>query len=1358
MKAAWLACGLGVIAQAAAAGFIRLETVVLASVAPAQTALSVVYRNTGDSPARRVEVQGRLAGQSQLAPPAGLPAGETADSELDFQTASIPPGHHVAEIRIRYCDQNGYPYSSVTVRELDIGAPAARLPVAIRVEPVVMREKGRLAVTLQLEKQSAPISVRLRVLAPDDVSGEPADRLIELFPGRPVRVETELTNRKASGGSTYPVFAIVSQVSGGSVNEKAAVGVISVEALRGDFPWPEAAFPAAVLLAALFLLFQRRKTDASPLPAAGGGTVLLLALITLFLVEHLHVPLVLLDTTTAGGDTPAHLYLASHLKQTLFGQGEVVSWANGWWCGFPMFRYYFPLPYMMMAGLGLLMPINVAFKVVTVLGILLLPLAAWLAGRLMRLPRPVPVLLAAAMIPFLFVRTHSMWGVNVSSTLAGMIANSLSFPLMLLTAASAWRDAEDGRFRCRTALGWALTLMSHFFTSVMGGLTVLVIPFILARERGFWKTAALVAGEGLLAALMTAWWWIPLMARRDFSMDFGTNWPVSFADTLPPYALWLLPFTAVALFLAARRSIRALWLFPWMGGLALLLFWKGSLISPVFVNVRLWPFCFFALLALAACGFGLLAAKGRRPAFLAAALTLAALGLVEKGERQPSWAVPTGVEAAPPARPCSMWNYEGLERKPQWPVFQGMLGALAGTPGRLAYELNPDNTVLGSVRVFEAVPHLIGKPVLEGGLVNSAAGSMFAYYLQSESSLQSAGAPEIVNPASFNPRRADLHFRLFNVSHFMARSPEVREGFAALPGWTVLREEAGWTLFAVPGDHRYVHIPRFQPVGVMTTRWKECGLEWLYTEEALEQPFAFLVPGSREAKHFPGPVLTEEQFSVWLEAKRAGQPVPWAAAKGLGVPTQGGQVRSESIRDGRIAFDTPAPGQPHLVASMYDPDWRSSEGTVFQGTPGFLLIYPDKEKVELAYGRSAWVWAGLGLAWVGWLIWAAMAWRRRPRRPAGAWRAGLLKMMDATLGPLACRLAGFWRQPAAPAAASSRILVIRPGGMGDMILLIPVLKRLMAAIPDAAVEVVCERRNREVLSLSGLPVTILEADARPLQTWWRLRRGGYRAVVDTEQFHHLSALLARVTGAPVRIGFKLNPLRNPLYTHLIAYDMDGHEGVQFMRLLEPLGAAGAYEAEGCLKPDWSGVRPAVREELTHLAEGRRIVALHAGGTRIEKRWGSDRFGSLAAALMRESGVAAAWVGGPEDRLESQQAARLAGAGEGRQMDGAGRLSLAETAWILSRSGVFVGGDSGVAHLAVALGVRTVVLFGPGDPLKWGLEDARHRVIRQKRPCAPCALFGYQKSCPDRKCLREIGVARVKEAVQGLLPDPDGISA
>jgi ADP-heptose:LPS heptosyltransferase len=190
--------------------------------------------------------------------------------------------------------------------------------------------------------------------------------------------------------------------------------------------------------------------------------------------------------------------------------------------------------------------------------------------------------------------------------------------------------------------------------------------------------------------------------------------------------------------------------------------------------------------------------------------------------------------------------------------------------------------------------------------------------------------------------------------------------------------------------------------------------------------------------------------------------------------------------------------------------------------------------------------------------------------------------------------------------------------------------------------------------------------------------------------------------------------------------------------------------KGCLRPDWKGVRPDVRESLGTLESDRCLVVLHAGGTRIEKRWGSDRFGRLAAALLQDPGLAVALVGGEDDRSESRLVMRVANDRTGRLLDWTGRLTLEETAWVLARCRVFGGCDSGVAHLAAALGVRTVVLFGPGDPRKWGLDDARHRVVRQERPCSPCALFGYQKPCRNRPCLREISVEQVAEAIRGLI--------
>lgn len=1091
----------------------------------------------------------------------------------------------------------------------------------------------------------------------------------------------------------------------------------------------------------------------------GWGTAAVLVLIALFLLDHIPWKLLLLDTTPTGGDTPAHLYLFSHLKRTLLSEGRVVSWANGWWCGFPMFRYYFPLPYLAAVLLSLAVPFNVAFKLATVLGLFLLPPAAWAAGRLMRLPRPVPVLLAIAMVPFLFVRTHSMWGVNISSTFAGMIANSLSFPLMLLAVASAWRDAQDEAIRLRTVLLLVLTLMSHFFTSLMAGLTIALIPFLFIPKRRFLKTAGLLAAEGALAALMMGWWLVPLLARREFSMDFGTNWAISLFRTFPPYAAALLPLVGAALFLAARRGVQAVWLFAGMGAAAGLLLWKGFLLSPVFVNVRLWPFLFFCYLALAACGAGLLLAGRRKVGLAIAALTLAALAVVELGERSDRWAAGSGVEAGPAARLSAEWNYEGVEPKPLGPVFRQLIEPLRGTPGRLANELNAENTAFGSVRIFETVPHLLGKPVLEGGLVNSAIGSMFAYYIQSESSLNAAGFPDIVKPASFDPARATGHFRLFNVKHFIARSPAVREAFAARPEWRPVLALEGWTLFELTThDGRYVRIPRFQPVGVLTARWKECALEWMYAFEALEQPFVFLKEGSREAARFPGAVLSEPQFRAYLRAVRAGvAPESRGLPPVFGVPTRSGSVEERAPEDGSVAFRTAAPGQPHVAAYMYDPDWRSAAGEVFLVTPGFLLVYPSSEQVQLVFARSGWGWLGLGLTVAGWLLAAGLGWRNRPA--PGAWRPELLKFLDAVLGPLLCKLA-VWGRPGggapgagAPAAAVKRILVIRPGGMGDMLLLIPVLRRFFETVPGAEADVICETRNRSVLEMAGLPVTILPADGAPFRLWLRLWRTRYDAAVDTEQFHHLSALLALASGAPVRIGFKINPARNPLYTHPAGYDMDGHEGLQFLRLFEPLGVTGPYRLEGSLRASPQKVRPAIREAVERLAGEGPLIVIHPGGTIESKRWGAARFARLAEALLVAPDRRVALAGGGADRLEAQAVLRLAARSEGRLVDFTGALSIPETAWLLGRSRVFVGGDSGVAHLAAALGVRTVVLFGPGDPRKWGLTDARHRIIRQALPCSPCSLFGYQRACRDKACMGEITVDSVAAAVLEQLKGP-----
>ena len=149
-------------------------------------------------------------------------------------------------------------------------------------------------------------------------------------------------------------------------------------------------------------------------------------------LSQLHPELLVLATTTAGGDTGAHVALPAFLESHLLVHGQLTGWDPGWYDGFPLYTFYFPLPGLLTVLVNAVVTYDVAFKLVTVLGSLLLPVCAWAFGRLARLRDPVPACLAAATLPFLFEPSFSIYGGNLLSTLAGEFSFSLGLSLSLL--------------------------------------------------------------------------------------------------------------------------------------------------------------------------------------------------------------------------------------------------------------------------------------------------------------------------------------------------------------------------------------------------------------------------------------------------------------------------------------------------------------------------------------------------------------------------------------------------------------------------------------------------------------------------------------------------------------------------------------------------------------------------------------------------------------------------------------------------------------------------------------------------------------------------------------------------------------
>ncbi|HEX9779945.1 MAG TPA: glycosyltransferase family 9 protein [bacterium] len=335
-------------------------------------------------------------------------------------------------------------------------------------------------------------------------------------------------------------------------------------------------------------------------------------------------------------------------------------------------------------------------------------------------------------------------------------------------------------------------------------------------------------------------------------------------------------------------------------------------------------------------------------------------------------------------------------------------------------------------------------------------------------------------------------------------------------------------------------------------------------------------------------------------------------------------------------------------------------------------------------------------------------------------------------------------RPPEPSAVR-RILVIRPGGIGDAILLLPCLAWLRRWAPHAALHVAAERRNAAVFSIDpSASDLVLTLERSPWRLWRMVRRAGYDVVIDTEQWHALSGLLTARSAAPVRIGFDTNPARSRCYSAVVPYRHDAFEGESFLTLLGGLGAPIPHV-------DWTapylGPGAAAREEAERFAPAGSVAVAVRGGI-PERDWGARKLEELLRRVGGETGPVLL-LGGEEDRRRGASLARRLGTA--RVLDATGRLTLAGCAGALARSAAFVGTDSGLMHLASAVGTPVVALFGSGIQAKWAPRGPAHRILNRRLPCSPCTRFGCTPRCPyDVRCLKDIEVEDVADALRGVL--------
>jgi len=347
-------------------------------------------------------------------------------------------------------------------------------------------------------------------------------------------------------------------------------------------------------------------------------------------------------------------------------------------------------------------------------------------------------------------------------------------------------------------------------------------------------------------------------------------------------------------------------------------------------------------------------------------------------------------------------------------------------------------------------------------------------------------------------------------------------------------------------------------------------------------------------------------------------------------------------------------------------------------------------------------------------------------------------------------------QPLAPARwdwdAVQRVLVIRLRSIGDTVLATPALFALKRFLPHAQVDILVEDWVAPLLSSHPHVDNVIQLErgglAKRMSAAREIRAARYDVVYNLHG-GTTATFLARASGARYRVGFKTYQYAK-LHTVLAPSPLllwgqqNTHSVEQQLALLGWTGVPVSDRPRTRL-----GIAPeAAGSVIRHLAAAgladRKIALLHPAAAFATKRWATKNFARVAEHLAERGYAPVAIVASNEkeiiDELVNEASVPIL------SLD----LSLPEVSALASRAQLFVGNDSGIAHIAAAVGTPSVVIFGSSNVAHWHpWHRAAAEVVVEKMPCQPCHGYFCEKF-PQPECILRVPVSKVIAAIDRCL--------
>jgi heptosyltransferase III len=341
----------------------------------------------------------------------------------------------------------------------------------------------------------------------------------------------------------------------------------------------------------------------------------------------------------------------------------------------------------------------------------------------------------------------------------------------------------------------------------------------------------------------------------------------------------------------------------------------------------------------------------------------------------------------------------------------------------------------------------------------------------------------------------------------------------------------------------------------------------------------------------------------------------------------------------------------------------------------------------------------------------------------------------------------------------SRVLLVRRGYLGDILLLSRVCTALRRFWPDVHIAIACQRAYASAVELlpdANEAIELPESWTQWPGIWRRVRRGRFTHVMDYDN-RARTAVLTALTGATLRVAFPIGRAKQiGKFAYHRRLEILGelwdaqHMSENYLWAWREIGVA-LEDAPFRLAVPAKALESARRKLAVSSwsrAEKRNRLIVHVGTRSEHRRWPAEKFAAVAQALVRaEPELRVAFVGGPGDE------AMLAKVGvlfpEATMLGAIGDVRV--LAGLLDEASDFLGHDSGPAHLAAGLGLRIVTLATAPQLAQWRPLGDRVVVLSAPSPCPQCLAPGVCAP-PDTyrmKCVGHVGVDAVVAAVGSL---------